>query len=323
MHGSSPWRPSDAGKVERAVSTTTEPRSRERDLPNPDDEREVDLGRHWHSLVHRWWLPVAGLIVGALIAYLVTIGGSQVYTAKSTIYLGQPLSPVGSVQLQSQATNPSTVGQVIHSEAALRQAARAAGIPVRKLRGHVTSRPVAGALTKLGQTPLVLISVTGKTPRQTQVAANTLAQIVIHQTSSYVNKLIASLQAQIDGYTQSLNVIDRSLSSNGLSGTGQARRVDPARPDRRSAHDREAAARRRAGSRARPADHVRGGDQDDRAQQAQLGDRRRSDRPAHRHRRRAPLGAGGQDRPPPRLTRRNARRQAGCRRRACARRGER
>lgn len=201
------------------MSTTTEPRSRERDLPNPDDEREVDLGRHWHSLVHRWWLPVAGLIVGALIGYLVTIGGSQVYTAKSTIYLGQPLSPVGSVQLQSQATNPSTVGQVIHSEAALRQAARAAGIPVRKLRGHVTSRPVAGALTKLGQTPLVLVSVTGATPRQTQVAANTLAQIVIHQTSSYVNKLIASLQAQIDGYTQSLNVIDRSLSSNGLSGT--------------------------------------------------------------------------------------------------------
>jgi Chain length determinant protein len=187
--------------------------------PDLDAEREVDLGRYWHALIQRWWLPVAGLIVGAVIGYLVSIGGNQVYTAKSTIYLGQPLSPIGSVQLQSQATNPSTVGQVIHSEAALRQAARAAGIPVRKLRGHVTSRPVAGALTKLGQTPLVLVSVTGAAPRQTQVAANTLAQIVIHQTSSYVNKLIASLQDQIAGYTKSLDAIDHSLSSSGLSGT--------------------------------------------------------------------------------------------------------
>jgi capsular polysaccharide biosynthesis protein len=189
------------------------------ETPDLDAEREVDLGRHWQALSQRWWLPVAGLILGAVIGYLVSVGGNQVYTAKTTVYLGQPLSPVGSVQLQGLATNPSTVGTIIHSEAALRQAARTAGMPVGKLRGHVTSRPVAGALTKLGQTPLVLISVTGAGPRQAQLAANSLARIVTRQTSSYVNKLIASLQAQIAGYTQSVDTIDRSLKSSGLSST--------------------------------------------------------------------------------------------------------
>jgi len=201
------------------VSTSTEPRTRERDLPDPDAEREVDLGRYWHSLIQRCWLPVAGLIVGAVIGYLVSIGGNQVYTAKTTVYLGQPLSPSSSIQLQSQATNPSTVGQIIHSEAALRVAARAAGMPVAKLRGHVASRPVAGALTKLGQTPLVLITVTSQTPRRAQVAANMLARSVIRQTSTYVSTLIKSLQEQIDGYTKSLDTIDRSLSASGLSST--------------------------------------------------------------------------------------------------------
>jgi len=199
--------------------TTTEPRRPRTELPDLDAEREVDLHRHWDALVQRWWLPAAGLVAGVVIGFLVSIGGSQVYTAKTTVYLGQPLSPNSSFQLQSPATNPSTVGQIIHSEAALRTAAHAAGMRVGKLRGHVTSRAVAGALTKLGQTPLVLITVTGPAPRQAQVAANTLAGIVIRKTSTYVSTVIASTESQIAGYTQSLDAIDKSLKSGGLSAT--------------------------------------------------------------------------------------------------------
>ena len=202
------------------MSTSTEPRRpAQRDLPELDAEREVDLRRHWNALALRWWLPAAGVVAGIAIGFLISLGGSPVYTAKTTLYLGQPLSPSGSVQIQSEATNPSTVGQIIHSEAALREAAHAAGMPVGKLRGHVTSRGVSGALTRLGQTPLVLISVTARAPREAQVAANTLARIVIRQTSRYVTKLISSLKAQIDGHTQALAAIDKSLSGGGLSTT--------------------------------------------------------------------------------------------------------
>jgi len=199
------------------MTTSTEPRAAGHEAPDPDAERDVDLHRHWNALLLRWWLPAAGLVGGIAVGLLVSIGGNQVYTAKSTVYLGQPLSPTGSVQLQSDATNPSTVGQIIHSEEALRVAAREAGMPVAKLRGHVTSRAVSGALTRLGQSPLVLITVTGSARRQSQVAANKLAQIVIARTSTYVDQLSASLNAQVDSYTRSLAAIDRA--SSGLSPT--------------------------------------------------------------------------------------------------------
>src|SRR4051794_32217309 len=172
--------------------------------PDPDAEREVDLRSYFGALTVRWWLPVAGLVGGVVIGLLVSLGGNQVWTANTTVYLGQPLSPTGSVQIQSDATNPSGGGGLIHSEANLRRAARAAGMPVSKLRGHVSSRPVAGALTKLGQTPLVQITVTGSAPRHVQIAANTLARIVITSTSTYANKLIESWQQQVSTYSDSL-----------------------------------------------------------------------------------------------------------------------
>jgi ElaB/YqjD/DUF883 family membrane-anchored ribosome-binding protein len=187
--------------------------------PDPDAEREVDLRSYLNALTVRWWLPVAGLVGGIIVGLLVSLGGNQVWTANSTVYLGQPLSPTGSVQIQSDATNPSTVGVIIHSEANLRRAARAAGMPVSKLRGHVSSRPVAGALTKLGQTPLVQITVTGTAPRRVQIAANTLAKIVIVNTSTYADKLIESWQEQVSTYTTSLKTIDDQLKGSGLSGT--------------------------------------------------------------------------------------------------------
>jgi uncharacterized protein involved in exopolysaccharide biosynthesis len=199
------------------MTTSTQPRPAAPDAPDPDAEREVDLHRYWNALLLRWWLPAAGLVGGIVIGLLVSVGGNQVYTAKSTVYLGQPLSPTGSVQLQSDATNPSTVGQIIHSEAALREAAGQAGMPVGKLRGRVTSKSVSGALTRLGQSPLVVITVTGSAPRQTQVATNALARIVIARTSTYVDQLIDSLNGQIAGYTRSLAAIDRA--SSGLSST--------------------------------------------------------------------------------------------------------
>jgi ElaB/YqjD/DUF883 family membrane-anchored ribosome-binding protein len=187
--------------------------------PDPNAEREVDLRGYVNTLGTRWWLLAAGLVGGIIVGLLISLGGNQVWTANTTVYLGQPLSPTGSVQIQSDATNPSTVGVIIHSETNLRRAAHAAGMPVSKLRGHVSSRPVAGALTKLGQTPLIQITVTGAAPRKVQIAANTLAQIVIANTSTYADKLIESWQEQVSTYTESLKTIDQALRGSGLSGT--------------------------------------------------------------------------------------------------------
>jgi hypothetical protein len=201
------------------MATSTEPPRVQREPPDLDAEREIDLRSYLSTLVLRWWLPAAGLVGGAVIGFLISLGGNQVWTANTTVYLGQPLSPTGAVQIQSSATNPSAVGVLIHSEANLRRAARAAGMPVSKLRGHVSSRPVSGALTKLGQTPFVQITVTGTAPRHARIAANTLARIVVTDASKYADKLIASWQRQVSTYTQSLKTIDDQLKSGGLSNT--------------------------------------------------------------------------------------------------------
>jgi uncharacterized protein involved in exopolysaccharide biosynthesis len=181
-------------------------------LPDFETEDEVDLGRYWRALVLRWWLPLGGLAIGIVIGYLVTLGGSNVYSASATVYLGQPLSPLGSIQIQSPATNPSTVGTIIHSQDALRQAAQAAGMPVRKLRGHVSSQAVAGSLARLGQTPLVKLTVTGSGPRQVQRAANALAGIVLQRTSGYVATKIKSYEKQLAGYSAALKSIDQTIA---------------------------------------------------------------------------------------------------------------
>src|SRR5437868_13046831 len=80
-----------------------------------DAEREVDLRSYLSALATRWWLLAAGLVGGIIIGLLISLGGRQVWTANTTVYLGQPLSPTGSVQIQSDSTNPSVVGTIIHS----------------------------------------------------------------------------------------------------------------------------------------------------------------------------------------------------------------
>ena len=112
---------------------------------DPDAEREVDLRSAWSRLAARWWLPVGGLVVGAILGVLVSIGSAQVYKAETLLYLGQPFTPGGGGQIQSLATNPKTVSETIRSEAALDAAAKAAGMRRAQLRGNVTSSTVTAA----------------------------------------------------------------------------------------------------------------------------------------------------------------------------------
>ena len=103
-----------------------------------DAEQEVDLGRYWNAIVARWWLPLAGLLVGALIGYLVSLGGGQVWKASSTVYLGASYSVVGGILLQGPQANPSTVGTIARSEDSIERAAAKAGMRAGDLRGKVS-----------------------------------------------------------------------------------------------------------------------------------------------------------------------------------------
>src|SRR5439155_13259793 len=111
-------------------------------VPDPDAEREVDLRSAWERITARWWLPVAGLVVGAVVGALVAVGGGDTYRAKTLLYLGQPFTTSGGGQIQSLATNPRTVNEIIHLELAMRRAGQAGGLKMSEISGHVSLQAV-------------------------------------------------------------------------------------------------------------------------------------------------------------------------------------
>ena len=188
---------------------------RRTDVVDPDAEREVDLRSAWSRIAARWWLPVGGLVLGAILGVLVSVGSAQVYKAEALLYLGQPFTPGGGGQIQSLATNPKTVSETIRSEAALQRAARAADMRLGQLRGNVTSSTVTTAGQPRNLSPLVTIEVHAATKAKAEKAANSLAQSVMDQVSPYVVQKIAQLETQVkDDESQIADIAARISTAN-------------------------------------------------------------------------------------------------------------
>ena len=107
--------------------------------PGPDDEQEIDLASAWERVKARWWLPVGGLVLGAVVGIALALSGGSVFRAETIVYLGQPFAVLGGGQIQSLATNPRTVSEIVRSEAVLQDVSYETGIPVSKLRSSIST----------------------------------------------------------------------------------------------------------------------------------------------------------------------------------------
>jgi gas vesicle protein len=190
----------------------------ERPSPRPEldleAEQEVDFRGYWNAVLARWWLPALGLLAGILGGYALALGGGDVYRAEATLYLGQPFTPNGGASVPGLATNPSTVNEIVHSEAALQRASEVSGMRLGRLRANVTSRQVgvpAGRRLVVGQTPLIEIAVTGSNAAATARAANALAKNVVDDVSPYVADKIAAIQERINSDKRELAESERRL----------------------------------------------------------------------------------------------------------------
>jgi uncharacterized protein involved in exopolysaccharide biosynthesis len=191
----------------------TERPSRPREL-DVEAEQEVDFRRYGNAVLARWWLPALGLVAGIVAGYALALGGGDVYRAEAVVYLGQPFTPNGGAPVPGLATNPSTVNEIVHSEAALRRASDVSGMRLDRLRGNVTSRQVgvpAGRRLAVGQTPLIEVAVTGSRSAPTARAANSLAQTVIADVSPYVEDKIAAIKERIASDERELAESERRL----------------------------------------------------------------------------------------------------------------
>ncbi|MEX2103380.1 MAG: Wzz/FepE/Etk N-terminal domain-containing protein, partial [Gaiellaceae bacterium] len=134
-------------------------------------EEELDLRGYGRTIGARWWLVLGAVVLGALIGWLLAVGGGDVWRARTTIYLGQPIAPSGESQIQSAATNPSTAGVIARSDEVVEEVAAAVGVQPGRLRGGISTRALEGALARLNQTPLVELSVRGPWGRETVAEA--------------------------------------------------------------------------------------------------------------------------------------------------------
>ena len=182
-------------------------------VPDLEGEQEIDLRSAWRRLVDRWWLPVGGLFLGAVLGVLVSVGGGDVFEARTLVYLGQPFTPGGGGQIQSLQTNPRTVSEIIRSESARRKAAQDSGLRLGQLRGNVTSQSIVSpGQAARAQSPLVEIIVQAPQAAKAQRAADSFAGTVIEQASTYVDSKINLLQAQIESDERQLADIGTRIS---------------------------------------------------------------------------------------------------------------
>jgi hypothetical protein len=187
----------------------TATRERPRTPPDLEPEREVDFGRYLDALVARWWLPVAGLIVGAAIGYFLALGGKDVYRAQATVYVGTPFSANGTAPLQTLATNPNSVSRIARGQETLQQVAQSSGMSVRELRAGVSTRPIKSGTPKTAPNQLYAVSVEG--PRRGEVTAATtaIADRVAAVTGGYAKQKIETYKQQITSDRRQLDAIDQ------------------------------------------------------------------------------------------------------------------
>jgi capsular polysaccharide biosynthesis protein len=182
--------------------------------PQLDAEREVDLARWRRAVVALWWLPVGGLVIGAIVGVLYSFRGGATYKASALISLGQPTSP-GGVLVNGFGTNPRAVSQIVSGAAFQEQAANRADMRPGALRGHVSVAQV-GTVTGAGAaraTPLISLTVTGKKPATTAAAANALADIVVKQTTaSYVGLKIRTFDTTLQHVKDQIGSVTKRLA---------------------------------------------------------------------------------------------------------------
>jgi hypothetical protein len=178
-----------------------------------DEEQEVDLSSAWQRLKLRWWLPVGGLLVGAIVGIALAVSGGSVWRAQTIVYLGQPFAPLGGGQIQSLATNPRTVGEIIRSESALKRASEVSGIPVSRLRSAISTKELVAAGQLRGINPLMEITVKGSGKRKVELAADALSRRVTERVSGYVTEKVGQLQRQVNVSESQLAAVEARIET--------------------------------------------------------------------------------------------------------------
>jgi hypothetical protein len=198
------------------------------------DDVEIALGVYVRRVVRRWWIVAGVIVVAIAIAVAGSSSGHTKYRAQTLISIGTPFTATGGAAITSAfCTSPVAPATLIKQDAIREAAERKAGLRPGALKGHVSSQPVPGAVTKLNFTPAVNIIVQGSFQGGTTArAADALAEGVQAACSQYALRRLQTTQSRLDrelkeqadlsrrlGLAQTL--LDKVQSDSGLSATNR------------------------------------------------------------------------------------------------------
>jgi len=179
--------------------------------PDLDAEREVDIGRYLDALVARWWLPVAGIVVGVAFGYLLALGGKEVFRAEATVYVGTPYAPGGNNAIQSIATNQNTVARIARGQETITKVSVESGMSPRELRSGVSTRAIRSGLARTVPSQLFAVAVKGGKRAEVSAATAAIAQRIVDEVGGYAKQKRETFQQQLASDGRQLAAIDRQI----------------------------------------------------------------------------------------------------------------
>ena len=158
--------------------------------PDANTEQEIDLRGYLDRIIARWWIVAICVVLGVVASFTLTSTVNKNLTrGVATIYLGQPVTPNGSIVPNPLSSNPLFANALARQPAYQQPAARAAGLKPDDLAGNVSVELISTAVGVKGTAvPLAQVIVQGPfTPAQTAAAANALAAAIIAEANSYTD----------------------------------------------------------------------------------------------------------------------------------------
>ncbi len=206
---------------------------------DPEAEQEVDFARYGRMLARRWWLVAVGVVAGAVIGFFLSLGGTKLYSATATIYLGQPYNgPTAIVTLQ---TNPTAVGQIasaqsVDQKVATQCSTSKAKVTVESFRKGISVQKVASATTSTKGVaaqvnPLVTLTVQTKKGKVATCAANALARAAVAGIATYPQAQITYLEKHLASDTDAINAINAAIANPSVAGSDKLALVQALRGD--------------------------------------------------------------------------------------------
>jgi uncharacterized protein involved in exopolysaccharide biosynthesis len=186
---------------------------------DPEAEQEVDFARYGRMLARRWWLVAVGVVAGAVIGYLISLGGKQLYSATTTIYLGQPYN--GTTPLINLQTNPSAVSSIASAQAVDAKVAKQCTTSVKSFHKGISVQKVGSSTAAKGLAaqvnPLVTLTVQAPKGKAAACVANALADASVTGIAGYPLAKIKNLEARIASDNAAIKANNALVDEPGLS----------------------------------------------------------------------------------------------------------